>query len=123
MLLHWLDIRLARLGLAVVIVAITTLALMPGQDVPVTTSWDKLDHWLAFFTLSFLANHAFPQHSYWRAVALALVAYGIGIEVAQSLTPDRDGDAMDVVADSVGILIYGVLLQMRLLLAKPLSAK
>ncbi len=123
MLLHWLDIRLARLGLAVAIVAITTLALMPGQEVPVTTSWDKLDHWLAFFALSFLANHAFPQRSFWRAIALALVAYGIGIEVAQSLTPDRDADAMDVVADSVGICIYGALLQMRLLLSKPLSAK
>ena len=122
MLLRWLDIRLARLGLLVAVIAITTLALMPAKQVPITLGWDKLDHWFAFFTLSFLANHAFPKRAFWRVIALALVAYGIGIEVAQSFTPDRDADAMDVVADSVGILIYGAVLQIRLLYLKPFSA-
>lgn len=123
MLLHWFDIRWARLGLLVAVVVITTLALMPATAVPISSGWDKLDHWSAFFALSFLANHAFPQRSFWRVIALALVVYGIGIEIAQSFTPDRDADAMDVVADSIGILIYGVVLQMRLLFLKPLSAK
>jgi VanZ family protein len=109
MLLTWLDIRLARLGLAVAFVAITVLALMPAHEVPVTSGWDKLDHWTAFFTLSFLAAHAFPRRSFWQ-IALALVTYGIGIEVAQYFTPDRDADAMDVVADSIGVLIYWLLL-------------
>lgn len=109
MLLTFLDVRLARLGLIVAVIAITVLALMPAHEVPVSSGWDKLDHWTAFFTLSFLAAHAFPRRPFWQ-IALALVAYGIGIEVAQYFTPDRDADAMDVVADSIGILIYGLIL-------------
>jgi VanZ family protein len=119
MLLPRLDVRLALAGFIVALIAITTLALMPGKDVPITTLWDKLDHWIAFFTLSFLANHAFPRYGFWRAIFPALVVYGIGIEIAQSLTPDRDADGMDVVADSIGIIIYGALLQIRFLFLKP----
>lgn len=113
MLLQWLDVRLARAGLWIATIAITALALMPVTKIPITTTWDKLDHWLAFFTLSFLANHSFPQRSFWRVIAVALVAYGIGIEIAQWITPDRDADAMDVVADSIGIVIYGAVLFVR----------
>jgi VanZ family protein len=108
MLLKWLDVRLARVGLTIATIAITTLALIPAPEVPISTGWDKTDHWSAFFTLSFLLNHSFPKKSLWW-VAAVLVAYGIGIEVAQSFTPTRDADAMDVVADSVGILGYVVL--------------
>lgn len=113
MLLQWLDVRLARVGLLVAIIAITTLSLMPVKDIPITTFWDKLDHWLAFFTLSCLANHSFPRRSFWRVIAVALVAYGIGIEIAQSMTPDRAADVLDVVADSIGIAVYGALLFVR----------
>ena len=109
MFFNWFDARFARTGLVVALVAITVLALMPSHSVPVGSGWDKLDHWTAFFTLSFLANHAFPRRPFWQ-IALVLVGYGIGIEIAQSFTPDRDADAMDVVADSIGILIYGLIL-------------
>jgi VanZ family protein len=104
-MLKWLDVRLARIGLAVATIAITILALIPAPEVPVSTGWDKTDHWSAFFTLSLLANHAFPKKSLWWIVVI-LVGYGIGIEVAQSFTPTRDADAMDVLADSIGILGY-----------------
>lgn len=128
MLLQWLgrislSTRLARAGLLIATIAITALALMPATEVPITTSWDKLDHWLAFFTLSLLANHAFPQRSFWRVIALALVAYGIAIEIAQWITPDRDADAMDVVADSIGIVIYGAVLFLRERLLMPQRAE
>lgn len=109
MLLSWLDKRLARIGLIVAVIGITVLALMPAKTVPATSGWDKLDHWSAFFTLSLLAAHAFPRRSFWQ-LALILVGYGVGIEVAQYCTPDRDADVMDVVADSIGILIYGLLI-------------
>lgn len=118
MLLTWLDVRFARLGLAVAVVVITVLALMPANEVPVGSGWDKLDHWTAFFTLSFLTNHAFPRRTFWQ-IALALVAYGIGIEIAQYFTPDRDADAMDVVADSIGVLIYWLILFIYSVLIKP----
>lgn len=93
-----------RLGLTIALIVLTTLALIPAEEA-VSTGWDKMDHWLAFFTLALLAHHSFPKKSLWWVV-VALVLYGIGIEVAQSLTPTRDADAMDVVADSIGILGY-----------------
>lgn len=108
MKIKWLDIRLARAGLYAALVAISVLALIPQHDVPVSSGWDKLDHWTAFFTLSLLAAHAYPRRPFWL-IALALVGYGVAIEVAQFFTPDRSADAMDVVADSIGIGIYGLL--------------
>lgn len=112
MLLNWLDIRLARLALCIALLAITTLALIPAQEVPASSGWDKLDHWAAFFTLSALADRVFGARLFWRRTALLLVAYGIGIELAQHFTPDRQADVLDVLADSIGIAIYGALHQL-----------
>lgn len=117
MLFSWLNVRLARVGLAITAIAITVLALMPAKEVPATSGWDKLDHWSAFFTLSFLACHVFPRKPFWQ-LALMLVGYGIGIEVVQSFTPDRDADVMDVVADSIGVLIYGLVVVLSQIFAK-----
>jgi VanZ family protein len=102
-----LDTRLARWGFYLALIGITVLALIPAHDVPASTGWDKADHWLAFFTLSLLGAHAYPQQPFWRRLAIVLVLYGIGIELAQWCTPDRDADWHDVVADSIGIAAYG----------------
>ena len=68
------------MALAIAVIAITAMALMPAPEVPVTTSWDKLDHGFAFFTLGLLAEHAFPPQPFWRRIALGVMAYGVGIE-------------------------------------------
>lgn len=107
MLLSWFDKRIALIGLILALLVSTTLSLMPSQEVPAGFSWDKLNHWSAFFILTFLACHAYPQRRFWQ-IALALVAYGIGIEVAQYFTKYRSADVMDVVADSIGIFVYGL---------------
>jgi VanZ family protein len=123
MLLTWLDVRWARAAFWLMVSTITVLALIPAPEVPASSGWDKLDHWLAFFTLSALADRAFPARVFWSRIALVLVAYGIAIEVAQYFTPDRQADVMDVVADSVGIVIYGLLRQLTILLSRPLRAE
>lgn len=111
MLLNWLDKRLACLGLVLALAAITVLALIPAPEVPASSGWDKLDHWGAFFTLAALADRAAGPHLFWRRALPLLFAYGIAIEVAQYFTPDRQADLLDVVADTVGLLIYGGLRQ------------
>lgn len=118
MLLSFLNARVARAALAVVLVAITVLSLMPSQAVPAGSGWDKLDHWSAFFTLSLLACHAFPQRPFWQ-IALALLGYGIGIEIAQFFTPDRFSEAMDVVADAIGIFIYWLIQSIGIARSRP----
>ncbi len=109
MLLSRLDIRLVRLVFWFALFVVTVLALIPAQAVPVSSGWDKIDHWLAFFVLSALADRAYPKQLFWRRIALGLFAYGVAIELAQSLTPDRQAELMDLVADSIGIAIYALL--------------
>lgn len=105
-----------RVLLAVLLVVITTLALVPAPPKVITTGWDKSNHALAFASLAFSSVWALWQRPrQWVWLALALVAYGIGIEIAQSFLPPREADAKDVLANSVGILIG-------LLLAWPITA-
>ncbi|MFA7553255.1 MAG: VanZ family protein [Spongiibacteraceae bacterium] len=90
----------------VTFVAVTVLALMPSDQVVVTTGWDKTNHSLAFFTLLFLLDHGFPTVNLWQRKCLLLVAYGFSIEVLQAMLPGREPSLLDVFADCVGLLAY-----------------
>lgn len=95
-----------RVLLAVLLVVITWLALIPAPPKMITTGWDKSNHALAFGSLAFCSVWAvWQQPRQWGWLALALVGYGIGIEIAQSFLPPRECDWHDVVADSVGIAL------------------
>ena len=95
-----------RTLLAALLVVITWLALTPAPPATITTGWDKSNHALAFGTLAFCSAWAvWPRPRQWGWLVLALLAYGIGIEIAQSFLPPREADAMDVLADGVGIAL------------------
>ncbi len=95
-----------RALLAVLLIAITWLALSPAPPKAITTGWDKSNHALAFASLAFSSVWAVWQRPrQWIWLAAALVGYGIGIEIAQSFLPPREADWHDVVADSVGIAL------------------
>lgn len=96
-----------RAALTAALAAVTLLALLPQPEVPVTTSWDKTDHLLAFFTLALLAERAFPQQPFWRWLAPALLAYGGALEILQHFTPSRFAAWSDLLADGCGIALYG----------------
>lgn len=94
---------LARLGFAVALLAIGFLALTGAPPPALDTGHDKHNHVLAFGSLWLLARSGWPQGAV-GAWALALLAYGAGIEVAQSFTPTRHAEALDVLADGIGLL-------------------
>ena len=95
-----------RALLALLLVVITYLALIPAPPKAITTGWDKSNHALAFASLAFSSVWAVWQRPrQWVWLAMALVGYGIGIEIAQSFLPPREADWHDVVADSVGIAL------------------
>ncbi len=102
-------IRVFRLGLALVLVGIAWLALtpsaptMPGQS-------DKLGHLLAFLTLAFLADFAFPRRGFDANKVLPLLGFGLGIELIQSTLPHRFGSVADLLADAAGLALYALLL-------------
>jgi VanZ family protein len=95
-------LRLAVFAAAVAVVLWATLA--PSRDLPSVNLWDKAEHALAFFGLTFLGVWAMPQ---WRLrVAASMLLLGVAIEIAQATMPlGRDGDIKDALADSVGIII------------------
>lgn len=84
------------------VVGILVLALMPSSG---GADWfpqaDKMRHALAFITLWALGRRAGLRPGW--ALALGLLGFGVGIEIAQSFTPDREASSLDVLADVAGI--------------------
>jgi len=95
-----------RALLALLLAVITWLALSPAPPKTVDLGWDKANHSLAFASLAFSAVWALWQRPrQWPLLFIALLAYGVGIEIAQSFLPPRQADWHDVVADGVGIAL------------------
>jgi VanZ family protein len=95
-----------RIVFCLTLVVVLLLALLPAQDVKsIGFSYDKLNHFLAFFVLCFLARSAWPRlYFIWPALGLLIV--GMGIEVGQYfIGHGRDASWGDIAADAVGIIM------------------
>jgi len=86
------------------LVAIEFLATTTLHIEAVESVWDKANHFIAFFTLYILLSLAYKKLSLNTKAGL-LVLFGIQIEFVQSFIPQRYFSLLDVVADSIGILI------------------
>lgn len=92
-----------RVALYACLAVIAALAWMPGNQVPLSTTWDKLNHGLAFAALGFLAWGAHPSR---RVPAfVALIGFGVLIEVVQWYVPSRSAEWADLVADAIGLAV------------------
>lgn len=95
-----------RTSLALALMAITFLATT-RLSVPVVEDLnDKFNHLLAFITLGFLTDKAFPEAPGFLARALPLFAYGVLIECFQHFIPGRMFSLPDMAADGAGLLVY-----------------
>lgn len=93
-----------RVLLLFLLMAVSTLAVMPRPPASIDFGWDKLNHVLAFAALAFAAGLGFPAPRAARfAVPLALLAYGGLIELVQLRVPQRSGEWGDLLADALGI--------------------
>jgi VanZ family protein len=98
--------RLWQTLLLALLFSITWLALSPAPPPAASVGWDKANHLLAFAALGFAGVWAlWPQPRHWGWLVLALLAYGLGIEIAQSFLPPRQADWHDVAADGLGIAL------------------
>ncbi len=70
---------------------------------------DKEEHFIAFFLLSFLLNRASSTIKHRLRNVIALLTFGIMIEVIQYFIPNRSMSALDVLADFSGIIVFQVL--------------
>ena len=93
-----------RIILALLVVAVSWLALSEAPPLDLDTGWDKLNHMVAFTALAFVATLGFPISRARRALVLcALLAFGGLIEVGQLWVPGRSADWADLLADAVGV--------------------
>lgn len=100
-----MSARLAwRLCLATCAAAILVIALQPGGGEPAFSHIDKLQHAAAFIALWAIGRRAGLGPGW--ALALALLGFGVAIELAQAaLTTTRDPSLGDVLADAAGIAV------------------
>ena len=88
---------------------ILAISIMPPQDAPVVFADDKLNHILAFFTLSFMARILWSRVSSLILFGM-LTVFGGGIELLQlAMGFGRDADWVDFAADVLAIAL-GMLL-------------
>ena len=87
------------------------LFFLPGSALPAEHGWmimiriDKLVHMFLFATLFLMWRFAFnyPQKFYTIWLFLAVVAYGLVVELVQKYwIPGRSFDLYDLLADSIG---------------------
>jgi VanZ family protein len=99
-----------RALLALLIVAVSFLALTPSPPPAFDFGWDKLNHVLAFSALAFSASLSCPASRRMRVFLLCMLfGYGGLIEVLQQFVPGRAGEWRDLFADSVGIVLGALL--------------
>jgi VanZ family protein len=70
--------------------------------------WDKLLHFTAYFGLALIATVALRANRLTLWVLAGLIALGGALEVIQGLV-GRDADIHDEIANTLGVLIGGVL--------------
>jgi len=80
-------------------------AIIPGKDAISLSAWDKLNHMIAFFTITFLARAAYPRFPIFR-LFLTMAGFGAFIELSQALPfIHRDAEWDDWFADMIAILV------------------
>ena len=97
----WLWIAIAWLGIALLVyLSLGRIEVgLPGPN------GDKYGHISAYAVLTFWFMQLYDGVRERRAVALLLLALGVVLEIAQSMTGYRTMDPADAVADAIGIAL------------------
>ncbi len=104
---------LYNLSFLFTLIIITFISFLPDyDDLPEIASYsDYLNHFSAFFVLSFLIQKAYKLNT--NQIFSYLFFYGCSIEIVQYFLPNRVFGLDDILVDVLGITIY-ILLQKRI---------
>lgn len=106
-----MNIILFKISFFITFGVIEYLALTPQHIEVIEGFWDKQNHFIAFFVLALLLGLAYSQLTAIKKFGLLLLM-GFQIETMQYFIPGRFFSLLDVVADSIGILMGMVVLRM-----------
>jgi len=80
-------------------------AIIPGKDAISLSPWDKLNHMIAFFSITFLARAAYPAIPVFRLFVM-MAGFGAFIELSQAVPfVHRDAEWEDWFADMMATLV------------------
>ncbi len=97
-----------RLLLGLALVVVTWLALTPRPpQLPEVAYADKWTHLGTFLVLAFLADASWPERGFDAPKWGLLIGYGLAIELVQMRIGSRFFSLADLLADTVGIALYG----------------
>lgn len=93
--------RLGQLLFACYLIALTIASLVPGSDLPSVSYNDKVAHLGAYFVLGVLAMSFGRRPAFFGLLFL----YGLGIEVLQGMSGQRELSLLDALANGCGLLL------------------
>jgi len=101
--------RIFKILFFIALTVVFILAIVQNDHVSLDYEYaDKIKHMSAFFMLSLLLNRASSSLKSRIRNMLALLLFGIFIEVVQLYFPHRESSVADVVADFAGIVLFQV---------------
>ncbi len=86
---------------------VALLSLLPPGDLG-PGQWDKLAHFSCYALFAVLAFRVAKRGNGFLALCLGIVIYGGLLEYAQSLTPDRMMSTYDFLANTLGVIVGGL---------------
>jgi len=105
---------------ALTITAISICFLAFSHNEQTINDYDKANHIFAFIVLTFLLDFAYPKSDFMRTKLIALLGYGMFIEVVQYFLPYRTFSLIDIAADGLGVLLY-IVLKRRIIAVRSLA--
>jgi len=99
-----------RVLLCISLVVITYLATVELGYMVFPLNYDKINHIATFLVLALLVDFSFPNSRFNTVKIFLLIAYGFSLEALQYFLPHRMFSLLDIVADSLGLLAYGLLI-------------
>ena len=110
MKLSRMHIHIFRVLLSITLVIMTFMATTSLEFIILQSTYDKLNHLVAFFVLALLLDFSFPKSRFNTVKISSLIAYGFSLEIIQHFLPHRMFSLFDIGADSIGLLAYGLLI-------------
>lgn len=101
--------RACRVLFAVALVLVFVGSVLKIAVGPEFRFSDKVQHAVAFFLLAALAQLGYAQRGLAARLMLALLGYGLFIELVQALLPWREFSLLDWAADGFGIALCAAL--------------
>lgn len=86
--------------------AVLTVSLLPGNNLPSNLIWDKAGHFIAYCGLAGICRFASNKRATWQLV-IGVIIFSFIIELLQQLIPNRSFEWYDLLANSLGAISGG----------------